>query len=132
MKTLSTSQSQETGPVLARAGSGQGVLVGLVPLALLIIGVAITVLLSAIVLSLLGEIEFVTRQTIMLGIVIVGLLASAVVYAIACARVLRRVKQWQRMGMVRIATAALWVMAASAIVVLLPVLIAVALPSAQQ
>ncbi|MGE5333561.1 MAG: hypothetical protein ACM3N4_02580 [Nitrososphaerota archaeon] len=132
MKTLSTSQSQESAPTLGRVGSGQGVLVGLVPLALLVTGVAITVLLSAIMLSLTGEIEFATRQTIMLGIVIVGLLASAVVYAIACVRVLRRVKQWQRLGMMRTAAATLWVLAASAIVVLLPVLIAVALPLAQQ
>ncbi len=106
-------------------GSGsKGLLVGLIPLALLIITLAVMALLDWIALSLTAALAFAVRQWLMVAITAGGLLGSALVYAIACVFVLRRVGQRQRLGLSTEAATALWTMALSALVVLSPVLIA--------
>ncbi len=125
MSTLTTAPSDKRIPAFLRGGARQGAFVGLVPLALLVICVAVTILLSVVALSLTGSVEFTTRQGLMVAVVVAGLLASAAVYAIACVRTLRQVKRWQRMGEAREAAAALWALAVTALIVLTPVLIAI-------
>lgn len=125
MKSVSTAPSERRIPAFVRGSARQGAFVGLVPLTLLVIGIAVTILLDAIALSLSGTADFAMRQGLTVAIVVSGLLASAAIYAVACVRVLRQVKQWQRMGEAREAATTLWALAATALVVLSPVLLAV-------
>ncbi len=111
----------------SKGSGGRGLLVGLIPLALLSISIAAMLLLSWLALSLTGSLAYSARQWLMVAITGIGLLMSAVVYAIACVFVLRQVGQRQRLGQSTEASAALWAMTLTALVVLSPVLIALLL-----
>jgi uncharacterized membrane protein YidH (DUF202 family) len=105
-----------------------GVLVGLIPLGLLAGIVLITLLVTALVRQLVsGSGFFVQQQTAMIAL-IVGLILAIVVFAVASWRVLRRVKIWQRDGTTTQANAALWTLTATALIIVLPVLLAIILP----
>ena len=129
MNTVTTSSSSGRVPARLRSHIGQGVAVGLVPLALVTTGAGVTLLLSMLALRLTGPVAFTTRQALLVGIVGVGMLLTAGIYAMACVRVLRRVSAWERMELTMEATAALWALAVTALVVFSPVLIAILLPA---
>ena len=129
---MSTHASNETN-VAARAtapkrSGWRGVLVGLIPLGLLAGIVVITLLVTALVRQLVAGSGFFAQQQSALIALIIGLVIAIVVFAIAGWRVLRRVKIWQRDGTTRQANAALWVLTVTALIIVLPVLLAIVLP----
>src|SRR6266571_2242883 len=106
----------------------RGVLVGLIPLGLLLLIVAISVLLTALARQLVVQSGFFAQQQASLIMLIVGLVVALVVYVVAIVRTLRWVKVWQRGGAGGQARAALLALGFSALVVLLPVVLAIVLP----
>ncbi len=106
----------------------RGVLVGLIPLGLLAGIVLITLLVTALVRQLVAGSGFFVQQQTALIALIVGLILAIVVFAVASWRVLRHVKIWQRDGTTTQANAALWALTATALIIVLPVLLAIILP----
>jgi uncharacterized membrane protein YidH (DUF202 family) len=106
----------------------RGVLVGLIPLGLLAGIVEITLLVTALARQLAAEAGFFVQQQTALIALIVGLALAIVVYSVAIWRVLRRVRSWQRDGITTQANAALWALTTTALISVLPVLLALILP----
>jgi hypothetical protein len=133
-EAMSTHSINETnGPVQELASEPKsdvwrGVLVGLIPLGLLAGIVAITLLVTVLARQLVAGSEFLMQQQTALIALIVGLVLALVVYAVAIWRVLRRVKSWQREGTTSQANAALWALIATAMMMVLPVLLALLFP----
>jgi uncharacterized membrane protein YidH (DUF202 family) len=119
--------AQEHATAPKRSG-WRGVLVGLIPLGLLAGIVVITLLDTALVRQLVAGSGFFVQQQTALIALIVGLVLAIVVFAVASWRVLRRVKIWQRDGTTRQASAALWALTATVLIIVLPVLLALILP----
>lgn len=109
-------------------GAWRGALIGLVPLGLLIVSVAVTLLLTALARQLLAAAGFFAQQQVAVITLIVGLVLASVVYAVAIWRTLRRVRIWQQNGEIAQVSAALWTLGATALVVVVPVLVALLLP----
>jgi uncharacterized membrane protein YidH (DUF202 family) len=131
---MSTHSINETnGPVQelaikSKSKVWRGALVGLIPLGLLAGIVVITLLVTALARQLVAGSGFFVQQQTALIALIVGLVLAIVVYAVAIWRVLWRVKIWQRDGTTTQANAALWVLTATALIVVLPILLALILP----
>ena len=113
-------------PVQTQPGVWRGLLVGLIPLGLLAAIVGITVLLTALARQIFEASGFFAQQQAALIVLIVGLLLAIAVFVVAVRRVLRRVATWQQSGVK--ASATLWALGATALIVLLPVLLALLLP----
>ncbi len=114
--------SQQNGSAL------RGFFVGLIPLGLLLLVVAITVLLTALARQLVASSGFFVQQQASVIVLIAGLVVALVVYIIAVVRTLRSVTTWQRSGAHGQARAALLALGCTALVVLLPVVLAIVLP----
>jgi hypothetical protein len=106
----------------------RGVLVGLIPLGLLLLVVAITVLLTALVRQLVASSGFFAQQQASVIVLIAGLILALVFYIIAIVRTLRNITSWQRSGAGGQARAAMLALGCTALVVLLPVVLAIVLP----
>ncbi len=106
----------------------RGILVGLIPLGLLLLIVTITVLLTTLTRQLVASSGFFTQQQASVIVLIAGLLVALVVYIIAIVRALRKITSWQRSSMIYQARAALLALGFTALVVLLPVVLAIVLP----
>jgi hypothetical protein len=105
-----------------------GVLIGLIPLGLLLLISAVTVLLTALVRQLGASLGFFVQQQVSVIVLIAGLVVALVVYIIAIKRTLRSVTTWQRAGATAQSRAALLALGCTALVVLLPVVLAIVLP----
>jgi ABC-type bacteriocin/lantibiotic exporter with double-glycine peptidase domain len=103
-------------------------LVGLIPLGLLLLIVAVTVLLTALARQLVASSGFFAQQQASLIVLVAGLAVALVVYIIAFVRTLRGVTTWQRGGAVGQARAALLALGFTGLVVLLPVVLMMVLP----
>ena len=131
---MSTHSIKETnGPVqelafVPKSGVWRGALVGLIPLGLLTGIVAITLLFTVLARQLVAGSGFFVQQQTALIALIVGLVLAIVVFTVASWRVLRHVKIWQRDGTTKQANAALWALTATAMIIVLPVLLAIILP----
>lgn len=106
----------------------RGVLTGLTPLALLIVVAAVTLGATMVARQLSVSQGFLVEQQVVVPVFAIGVAVAAIVYASACVRALRRVGSWQREGAAASAAAALWALAVSALIVLLPVLLALFFP----
>jgi hypothetical protein len=106
----------------------RGALIGLIPLGLLIVFVAITVLLTALARQFFAESGFFAQQQAALIALIAGLVLAIAVFAITIWRVMRQVAAWQQAKIVVQANAALLALIATALVVVIPILLAVLLP----
>jgi uncharacterized membrane protein len=106
----------------------RGVLAGLIPLGLLLLIVAITLLLTALARQLVASSGFFAQQQASVIVLIAGLFVALVVYIIAIVRTMRNITSWQRSGAVGQARAALLALGCTALVVLLPVVLAIVLP----
>ena len=119
-------------PVQKQASSQGSVLraiiAGFIPLVLLLIVAAITVLLTALARQLLASSGFFAQQQASVVVLVVGLLVALVVYIVAIVRALRKITSWQRNSMIHQARAAFLVLGCTALVVLLPVILAIVLP----
>jgi uncharacterized membrane protein len=106
----------------------RGALVGLIPLGLLLVIVAVTFLLTALARQLVASSGFFAQQQASLIVLIAGLVVGLVVYIIAVVRTLRSITAWQRGGAVGQARAALLALGFTVLVVLLPVVLVLVLP----
>ena len=106
----------------------RGFLAGLIPLGLLLLIVAITLLLTALARQLVASSGFFAQQQASVLVLIAGLVVALVVYVVAIVRTLRWVKVWQRGGAGDQARATLLALGFSALVVLLPMVLAIVLP----
>jgi uncharacterized membrane protein len=106
----------------------RGVLIGLIPLGLLLLIVAVTVLLTAFARQLVASLGFFAQQQASVIVLIAGLVVALVVYIIAIVLTMRNISSWQRIGAVAQARAALLALGCTALVVLLPVVLAIVLP----
>ncbi len=116
-------------PITASKGSAmRGVLVGLIPLGLLAGCIALTVVLTALARQLTSGSGFDAQQQAALIMLIIGSVLTIVVFAVAVWRVVRRVAIWQRTDVIVQAKAALWSLGATALVIVIPLLLALLLP----
>lgn len=106
----------------------RGVLAGSIPLGLLLLIVAITILLTALVRQLVASSGFFVQQQASLIVLIAGLVVALIVYIIAIVRTLKSVTTWQRSSAFGQARAALLALGLTALIVLLPVVLAIVLP----
>jgi hypothetical protein len=105
-----------------------GALVGLIPLGLLLVVVFGVLLLAALGRQVVSAAGFFVQQQVSVSILIAGLSATIILYAIAAHRTLRHVAAWQRNSLQVRSRCALWALGFTALVVLLPVLLALLLP----
>lgn len=106
----------------------RGALIGLIPPGLLLAFVAVTILLTALARQLVAASGFFAQQQAALIVLVAGLVVALVVYIIAIVLTLRRVTAWQQNGAMGQARYALLSLGVTALVVLLPVVLAVVLP----
>ena len=126
MPTLS-SNSQNLSP---QGGSDalRGALLGLVPLGLLVLIIAIALALAALARQLLAASGFFAQQQAAVIILIAGFVLALVAYVIAIVLTMRRIASWQQNGIAARARAALWSLGITALIVILPFLVAILLP----
>ncbi len=128
MSTL-PSDSQKLVPAPGLPGSVlRGTLVGLIPLGLLVVVLALVLAITALTRQLLATSGFFVQQEWVLIVLIAGMVLAIVVYAGSIWRILRRVATWQQAGMRGQARFALWALGATALVVIIPVLLTLLLP----
>lgn len=106
----------------------RGVLIGLIPLGLLVGIIVIILVLTALTRQLLAASGFFVQQHAVLLVVIAGLILTVAIYAVAIWLTIRRVAMWQQEGAQVRANSALWTLAITALIVVLPVLLAAVLP----
>ena len=105
-----------------------GLLIGLIPLALLVIMVFATVLLTALTRLVFTDAGFYAQQQAAVIVLIAGLILAIAVFAVALWRILRHVALWQLIEAKTRVNAALWTLGASALVIVIPVVLALLLP----
>ena len=131
MSTHSVEETTAPSPqpsVEAKGSALHGVLIGLIPLGLLAGMVLLAVIATAIARTLTASGGFYMQQEAALITLIVRLVLAIVVFAIACWRVMREVAAWQKASVTVQANAALWALGASALVIVVPILLALLLP----
>lgn len=106
----------------------RGILIGFIPLGLLLLIVAITVLLMALARQLVASSGFFAQQQASVIVLLAGLVIALVVFIIALVRTMRNITSWQRSGAIGQARSALLALGCTALVVLLPVVLAIVLP----
>jgi hypothetical protein len=107
-----------------RGGRWRVVLVGLSPLILLAAIVIATLLLIAFLRPLVIPDGFFVEERITVGIAVVGLALAIIVYTTGIVRALRHIKVWHHNGDSVAVIGGLGVLSVTAIVVALPVLLA--------
>ncbi len=120
--------SAQAQPSTSENNTWRGLLIGLVPLVVLVILVVIALAVTALVRQIFAPSGYFVVQQAALIALVTGLVIALVIYVVAIALALRRVAAWQRIGAKKSSTAALWSLAITAFIVLLPVLLAIALP----
>jgi hypothetical protein len=111
-----------------RGSAIRGILSGLMPLALLVGFVALALVLTAIARQLVPATDFSGQQQGAIATLIGGLIVAIAAFSMAIRYTLQRVAVWQQVGQRVQARAALWTLAVTALLVVMPVLIAVLLP----
>jgi hypothetical protein len=106
----------------------RGFSIGLMPLAILIVIVATTILLTALARQLVASSGFFAQQQAAVIVMIAGLVVALVIFVVAIRSLLRLVKAWQQEDALGQARAALLALGVTALVVLLPVILAIVLP----
>jgi hypothetical protein len=123
----STTRTRESSAE-ARGSAVRGALIGLIPLELLAGVVLVAIVVTALARDLADDGGFFVQQQTALIILIVDLVLAIVVFALAVWRVVRQIAAWQRTGVAMQANAALWALGATALVIVVPVLLAGLLP----
>ncbi len=106
----------------------RGFVYGLGPLVPLIVTVVLTIAVAFLARQITAPAGFYTQQWVDVIVVILGLLSSAAFLIIFSLRALRQIKKWQQVGLGAQASAALWGLVVVALVVLLPLVLAIAIP----
>ena len=111
-----------------RGNAVRGFASSLVPLAFVAVIVLVALALAALARQLTAGQGFYTQQWAAVIVIAGGLLATAASYIVTCVQALRRVKLWQQAGQTAQASGALWGLVVVALIVLLPLLLAIAIP----
>ncbi len=129
MSTVS-SNAKRSARGLSPSTSGwlRGVLVGLIPLGLFAGTLALTLAGAALVRLLFAGPGFFAQQQAAVIVLIAGLMLAIAVFGLAIWRVLRRVAVWKQGEATTRASAALWTLSATALAIVVPVLLALLLP----
>jgi hypothetical protein len=106
----------------------RGFLLGLSPLAPLAIIVLLTTVLTAVARQLTAGAGFNTQQWVAVILVALGLILAIVAVVVFSRRAFRTIKRWQGAGMLQEANAALLGLVVVALVLVLPVLLAILAP----
>jgi uncharacterized membrane protein len=127
MSTLDSQNSQGLAPGTGSAAL-RGALVGLVPLGLLALIIAVALALAVLARQLTAASGFFAQQQAALITLIAGFVLALVVYVVAIVLTTRRIAAWQENGIAVQARAALWSLGITALIVILPFLLAILLP----
>jgi hypothetical protein len=106
----------------------RGFLLGLSPLAPLAIIVLLTTVLTAVARQLTAGAGFYTQQWVAIILVALGLILAIVAVVVFSRRAFQTIKRWQATGMLQEANAALFGLVVVALVLVLPVLLAILVP----
>ncbi len=112
----------------ARDSLWRSLLIGLLPLILLVGISLITFAVVAYVRQLLTPAGFLEQQRIDLIILISGLVLAISAYSMSIWRILRRLTIWQAAGLERHVRIVMWTLLGTALIALLPIIVAVLLP----
>ena len=123
MRIGSTSTQPAEGGAVIR-----GILTGIAPLALFAILGALAVLATILARGLTAGEAFLAQQPMLLAILGIILLIAFIAWGIGCRWALRRARTWEQTGALAQASATLWALSASAIILLLPVILALVIP----
>ncbi len=110
------------------SGVWRGILIGLRLLGLLVAILIIAIALNMLIRALDVSGGFFVQQEIAITTLIVGLVVAIVVYIVAIQRTMKRVEAWQQEGATKTARFALWSLGITALVVVLPIVLAIVLP----
>jgi hypothetical protein len=110
---------------MSRAGA---LVLGITPLGPVALAVLLAVLLAALARQLTAGQGFFAQQWAAGIVVVLGLVGAAVSYVVFSVRALRQVRRWQQAGQSAPANAALWGLVITALVVLLPLILAIVIP----
>jgi hypothetical protein len=128
MEHLSNEMTSEAERASAREARLRGALLGLTPLLCLTLVVTATLGFAPVVRALLASQGFFTEEEMEVVVLAGGLALAAVVYGATLVRSLRRVGHWHRSGLATEASAALVTLAATGVIVALPVILAFVIP----
>jgi hypothetical protein len=106
----------------------RGVGVGLLPAAFLFAAAIVTYGLAALVRVASAGLGFFTQLNLTTITIAIGLLSIIVGFVVVVVRVFRQARAWRDDGETTAANAALWGVEASALLVVVPVLVAILLP----
>ena len=122
---LPDAQRQAQGP-----STWRGVIIGLIPLLLLMLIILVTLLATELMRQwvTIATSGFFVQQQVALIILIAGFVLALLVFAFATWRVVKRIAIWQQSGLLKPARAALWMLGITTLIIILPVLLAIALP----
>lgn len=123
-----TSASSSSGANTEEVGVGRALWAGLAPGVLAVLVLAIAIALAALARILGFPLGFLTWRWLTLGIWGAGILIAAIVYSVAARRALRRRAEWRDAELTEPTTAVTVGLVISALLLLLPVILAVALP----
>src|SRR5438034_1774316 len=126
---MSTSSTDPMGSQQhASAEALHGALVGLIPLGLLLVVVVVVLLLAALGRQVVSAAGFFVQQQVAVSILIAGFITTIILYTLAANRTFRQIATWQRSNLKVRSRFALWALGFTALVVMLPVLLALLLP----
>lgn len=128
MQHISNETIHEMESVSTREARWRGARLGLTPLLCLTLVVVAALGFAPVVRTLLASQGFFTEQDAEIVVLVGGLVLAAVVYVATLVRSLRRVRHWHYAGLVTEASAALVALAASGVIVALPVILAFVIP----
>ena len=106
----------------------RGIWIGLIPLGLLVATIGLSIGFAILARLVSVPAGFLVWRWIVEGIWVGGLVIAAVVFLYATFRVLRVANRWQRVRLQSQASGVFWALGISALLILLPLLIAVMLP----
>ena len=106
----------------------RGFVVGLAPLLTLVVAATLTLAVTVALSELSARQSFALQQTATAFALGIGLAVSLVAFVVACALALRRAGAWRRAGADGNATGALWALLVTALLVALPVVVAIVAP----
>ncbi|HEX9067935.1 MAG TPA: hypothetical protein VF807_04140 [Ktedonobacterales bacterium] len=118
---------EQTSPA-SRGSFLVGLLRGLIPLIVAVVLLAITTAGATWIRSATNTEGFFAQQAADVFVVALGLLITALVFGVLAFRAFRVVRDWQAKGLTASATGALWALAITAGLLLVPVVLAFTLP----
>lgn len=96
-------------------------LLGLLPLALLVVVIEGTLTVLAVIRPIIAAISFFEQQYILAIIAMAGLALATISYIFVCKHILKRIRSWHLAGHKASVNAGLWTLLITSIAIMLPV-----------